>query len=148
VKKWVITYAAPFFGWDSLRARLEYKGAVAVTMDLKTLDLNQCSGSYSTPNAFKDTDKCHKKSSYCVPLLGRGFESGGYKCECLQGYEYPFEDLITYFDGQLVEAEFNNIVVDTPSRYDMFKCRLSAGNTVAASFALVLVALVARILLH
>ena len=27
----------------------------------------------------------------CVPILGRGFETGGYKCECRQGYEYPFE---------------------------------------------------------
>ena len=27
----------------------------------------------------------------CVPILGRGFETGGYKCECKQGYEYPFE---------------------------------------------------------
>ena len=52
----------------------------------------------------------------CVPILGRGFETGGYKCECLQGYEYPFEDLITYFDGQLVEAEFNNIVANKPTR--------------------------------
>jgi hypothetical protein len=52
----------------------------------------------------------------CVPILGRGFETGGYKCECLQGYEYPFEDLITYFDGQLVEAEFSNIVNNKPTR--------------------------------
>ena len=25
VKKWKITYAAPFFGWDSLRKRIEFK---------------------------------------------------------------------------------------------------------------------------
>lgn len=52
----------------------------------------------------------------CVPILGRGFETGGYKCECLQGYEYPFEDQITYYDGQLAEAEFNNIVQDKETR--------------------------------
>lgn len=52
----------------------------------------------------------------CVPILGRGFDSGGYKCECKQGYEYPFEDLITYYDGQLVEAEFSNIVNDKETR--------------------------------
>lgn len=52
----------------------------------------------------------------CVPILGRGFETGGYKCECLQGFEYPFEDLITYYDGQLVEAEFTNIVQDRKTR--------------------------------
>lgn len=57
--------------------------------------------------------------------MGRGYETGGYKCECLQGFEYPFEDLITYYDGQLVEAEFQNIVADKETRYDMFKCRLA-----------------------
>lgn len=44
---------------------------------------------------------------------------GGYKCECKQGFEYPFEDLTTYFDGQLMEAEFNNIVSDNETRYLM-----------------------------
>ena len=72
----------------------------------------------------------------CVPILGRGFETGGYKCECkqgenddqidqisfntktfiTQGYEYPFEDPITYFDGQLMEAEFVNMVRDKESK--------------------------------
>jgi hypothetical protein len=36
----------------------------------------------------------------CVPIDGRGFFTGGYKCECKQGYEYPFEDPIIYYDGQ------------------------------------------------
>ena len=52
----------------------------------------------------------------CVPILGRGFETGGYKCECKQGYEYPFEDPITYFDGQLMEAEFVNMVKDRETK--------------------------------
>lgn len=25
VKKWLVTYAAPFFGWDSLKVKLEFK---------------------------------------------------------------------------------------------------------------------------
>lgn len=68
VKKWVVTYAAPFFGWDSLRTKLEFKGVVTVTMDLQTLDVNQCPGKYYTPNAFKETNKCDLKTSY-VSLL-------------------------------------------------------------------------------
>lgn len=64
VKKWVMTYAAPFFGWDSLRTKLEFKGVVTVTMDLQTLDINQCPGKYHTPNSFKDTNKCDQKTSY------------------------------------------------------------------------------------
>ncbi len=30
---WKITYASPFFGWDSLRQMIEFKGAVAVSVD-------------------------------------------------------------------------------------------------------------------
>lgn len=29
VKKWLVTYAAPFFGWDSLKVKLEFKWVVA-----------------------------------------------------------------------------------------------------------------------
>lgn len=25
VKKWIVKYSAPFFGWDSLRKKLEFK---------------------------------------------------------------------------------------------------------------------------
>ena len=78
VKKWVSTYAAPFFGWDSLRSKLEFKGVVTVTMDLQTLDINQCPAKYHTPNAFKDTNKCDLKTSYVSFVLSlspkRNFE--------------------------------------------------------------------------
>lgn len=74
----------------------------------------------------------------CVPILGRGFESGGYKCECLQGFEYPFEDLITYYDGQLVESEFQNVINDKETRYDLFKCRLAGAAGVKAQLFLII----------
>ncbi|OXU20878.1 hypothetical protein TSAR_014574 [Trichomalopsis sarcophagae] len=138
VKKWLITYASPFFGWDSLKYKLEFKGVVTVTMDLLQLDINQCDDKFNVPNAFKGTHKCDKKSSYCVPILGRGFDSGGYKCECKQGYEYPLEDLITYYDGQLVEAEFTNIVEDKETRYDIYKCRLAGAASMQFSWVLLL----------
>jgi len=128
VKMWKVTYASPFFGWDSLRNRIEFKGAVAVSMDIRMLDIDQCPDKYWVPNAFKDTHKCHETSSYCVPILGRGFETGGYKCECNQGYEYPFEDPITYIDGQLVEAEFDSMIKDRETRYDTFQCRIAAAS--------------------
>lgn len=73
-----------------------------------------------------------------MPILGRGFESGGYKCECLQGFEYPFEDLITYYDGQLVESEFQNIINDKETRYDLFKCRLAGAAGVKAQLLTIL----------
>ncbi|XP_012271433.1 uncharacterized protein LOC105694885 [Orussus abietinus] len=142
VKKWLITYASPFFGWDGVKEKLEFKGVVAVSMNLLQLDINQCEEKFYVPNAFKATNKCDQKTSYCVPILGRGFETGGYKCECKQGFEYPFEDLITYYDGQLVEAEFGNLLEDKVTRYDMFKCRLAgAASTQANGLLLFLVLL-------
>merc|ERR1712141_436728 len=135
------TYASPFFGWDSLRKRIEFKGAVAVSMDIMMLDIDQCPDRYHVPNAFKETHKCDDKSSYCVPILGRGFETGGYKCECKQGYEYPFEDPITYYDGQLVEAEFINMVNDKETKFDMLKCRLASATQNSFSLAIMLGAL-------
>lgn len=128
VPMWKIKYVSPFFGWDSLKAKLEFKGVVAVTMDLLNLDINQCPGPYYAENAFEGTDKCDHMGSYCVPIPGRGFDTGGYKCECKQGYEYPFEDAITYYDGQLIDSEFINLVDDNETRFNMFKCRLASAN--------------------
>lgn len=83
----------------------------------------------------------------CVPILGRLFTTGGYKCECLQGYEYPFEDLITYYDGQLVEAEFENIVNDEKTRFDLYRCRLAgAAGLQATLLTIILSALLLYIL--
>ena len=70
--------------------------------------------------------------------MGRGFETGGYKCECKQGYEYPFEDPIIYYDGQLVEAEFINMVRDKETKFDMLKCRLASATQNSYSMAITL----------
>ncbi|KAK3876401.1 hypothetical protein Pcinc_018813 [Petrolisthes cinctipes] len=138
VKKWIVHYTAPFFGWDALRAKLEFKGAVRVTMELLNLDIVQCPNEYYVQNAFKDTHRCDRKTSYCVPIQGRGFDTGGYKCECIQGFEYPFEDPITYYDGQLVEAEYLNIIRNKKTRYDFLKCRVAGAAGVQSSFIITL----------
>ena len=119
----------PFFGWDSIKARLEFKGVVAVSMKLEELDMNQCSDEFHVKNAFKNTHKCDRKSTTCVPILGRKFEAGGYKCQCQQGYEYPFNDPVAYFDGQIMEAEYDNMKQDNPSRFDTLKCRIAGSST-------------------
>lgn len=129
-KDWVLTYAVPFFGWDKIKSRLEFKGVVAVTMRLDELDINQCPDDYYVHNAFKNTHKCDRKSTRCVPMLGRKFDSGGYKCECEQGYEYPYNDPITYFDGQILEAEYSNMKEDKPSRFDTLKCRIAGAYSI------------------
>lgn len=125
-KDWFIRYAVPFFGWDSLKVKLEFKGAITVTMPLLNLDINQCPQKFYEPNAFKGTHKCDQRSSYCVPIQGRGYDTGGYKCECIQGYEFPFEEEdFTYFDGQMMEDEFMHMLHNNKTRYDTFKCRIA-----------------------
>ena len=54
----------------------------------------------------------------CVPLEGKRFNTGGYKCECRQGYEYPFNDLAWYFDGQTMEEEYRKLKNGEPNRWD------------------------------
>ncbi|XP_054706356.1 uncharacterized protein LOC129216197 [Uloborus diversus] len=137
--QWLITYAAPFFGWDKIKSRLEFKGAIAVNMKLEELDINQCDDEYYVQNAFKGTHKCDRRSSRCVPILGRGFDTGGYKCQCNQGYEYPFNDYITYFDGQINEAEFEKLLKNFPSRFDTLKCRIAGAAALVGSLSTMLV---------
>merc|ERR1712183_917094 len=103
------------------------KGVVAVSMDIMMLDIDQCPEKYYVPNAFKDTHKRDDKSSYCVPILGRGFATGGYEC--------PFEGPITYYDGQLVEAEFISLVDNKETRFDMLKCRLAGATKIDFAYA-------------
>lgn len=124
--QWLISYASPFFGWDKLKMKVEFKGIVIVNLKLSNLDVNQCDAEdYHVSNAFKETHKCDRKSTRCVPVPGRKFESGGYKCECKQGFEYPFNNPTTYIDGQMMEAEYTNVLQGRPSRFDNLACRLA-----------------------
>lgn len=41
-----------------------FRGVVAVSMSLMSLDINQCNQEYHVPNAFKNTDKCDKQTTY------------------------------------------------------------------------------------
>lgn len=148
VKKWLVKYTAPFFGWDTLRKKLEFKGAVQISVDLLKLDINQCPEDYHVQNAFKDSHHCDRQSSYCVPIQGRWFESGGYKCECIQGFEYPYEDHITYFDGQIMEAEYLNIVKDKASRFDFLKCRIAGAASLQVSVAVIMLMIFLRVLVR
>ena len=43
--------------------------------------------------------------------MSRGFTLGGYKCECRQGYEYPFADEASYyFEGFTVDKEYQKML--------------------------------------
>lgn len=127
-KRWLITYSSPFFGWNNLRNKLIFKGIVSVHMDLLQLDINQCDSTGNPANAFEGTHKCDRESTRCVPMFGRKYESGGYKCECRQGYEYPYSDPVTYVDGQNLESEYENVDRGKPSRMDQLRCRIAGAS--------------------
>lgn len=54
--------------------------------------------------------KFNEISSLCVfqcsPIAGYKFSRGAYKCACRQGYEYPFKDGRNFFQGSLVDIEY------------------------------------------
>lgn len=106
------------------------------------LSFNQCEGEDYSANAFKNTHKCDRASSRCVPVLGRRFETPAYKCECRQGYEYPLNDEFSYFDGQILEAEYARLLNDQPSRFDTLKCRIAAAHTIQPLFVLIAICLI------
>ena len=45
--------------------------------------------------------------------------------------------MITYFDGQRVDAEFLNLVEKKKNWFDMYKCRLAAATSLSSSFTVV-----------
>ncbi|KAK7107826.1 uncharacterized protein [Littorina saxatilis] len=137
VNDWVVTYLAPFFGKNDLKTRLEFKGVVTVDVQLDYLDINQCPSNFYVANAFKNTARCDYRSQFCVALEGKRFNRGGYKCECRQGFEYPFNDLAWYFDGQTMEEEHRKLSVGDPNRYHTLRCRIGAAPSLTASLLLV-----------
>lgn len=133
VNEWIITYSIPFFGLNSIGSAIEFKGAVIVDIKLDELDINQCPQPFYVPNAFKDTARCHYETTFCEPLPGKRFTRGGYKCECKQGYEYPFNDRAWYFDGQTMEEEWRKYVEGTSDRFNTLTCRISGAPTLLSS---------------
>ncbi|KAL5107187.1 WD repeat-containing protein 7 [Taenia crassiceps] len=136
---WVITYATPFFGYLSNRRTLDFMGVVTISVDLHQLDINQCPQSFYTPNFFKNTARCDFQNTYCEHIPGRQFRSGSYKCMCRQGFEYPFNDLTWFFDGETMEKEYELMVQGQPSRYDLLKCRQGHAMSLQASMRLIFV---------
>ncbi|KAL3881426.1 hypothetical protein ACJMK2_027869 [Sinanodonta woodiana] len=139
---WVVTYYIPFFGMDSLKSNIEFKGVVTIDVSLKELDIIQCPAEFYVANAFKNTAKCDYKSQYCVPIPGKRFQRGGYKCECRQGYEYPLKDVTWFFDGQTMEEEYEKKQFGLDNKFDTLKCRIAGAASIIANWGLMSVALV------
>lgn len=66
---------------------------------------------------------CDNYLFQCVHVPGYGYDDGGYRCECLPGYEYPYNEPTSYYDGQKMEKEFQNIISNDLTLFDNLKCR-------------------------
>ncbi|BHF77954.1 WD repeat-containing protein 7 [Sparganum proliferum] len=122
-------------------ATVKVRGVVTVSVNLAHLDLNQCPQSFYTPNFFKNSAVCDFKNTYCEPIPGRRFRSGSYKCMCRQGFEYPFNDLSWFFDGETMEREYELKLLGKPSRYDLLKCRQGMATRIPISKSTILLLL-------
>ncbi|CAF1512239.1 unnamed protein product, partial [Adineta steineri] len=131
-RQWIVTYAVPFFGLDTLGINLEFKGVVRVDAYLNYLDINQCSMPEYVPNAFKGSDRCDYQSTVCEPIFGRGFRLGKYKCRCRPGYEYPFIDQNDFFNGDAMDTQWDLLMSNNShiSRFDQLKCRIAMANSI------------------
>ncbi|XP_048745350.2 uncharacterized protein LOC130046397 isoform X1 [Ostrea edulis] len=144
VDAWVITYAVPFIGLDRLRTKLKFKGVVTVDIPLEELEINQCYQSFSIQNAFKNTARCHYPSQTCSPIAGYKFSRGAYECACRQGYEYPFKDGRNFFQGSLVDIEYEKKMAGLFSLFDSLKCRTQGVSMVICNtITLVVMAIIA-----
>ncbi|XP_014676637.1 PREDICTED: uncharacterized protein LOC106816523 [Priapulus caudatus] len=84
-------------------------------------------------NAFKGTDRCDQQTTQCEFVPGRRFGRGGYKCICKQGYEYPFYDPTTFYDGDVMEVEYEKTVKGLPNRFEQLTCRIGGAGAAHAS---------------
>jgi hypothetical protein len=94
---------------------------------------------YHEPNAFKNTDRCDYHSTLCVPVSGKGFTKGGYKCRCRAGFEYPFLDKNDFYPGDQMEKEWFTLLSNTSleSRFFQLKCRIAMASSITPNFKLI-----------
>ena len=71
-------------------------------------------------------------------MPGKGFIKGGYKCQCRDGFEYPFLDKNDFYPGDQLEKEWFtlNSNVSLESRFFQLKCRIAMATSVKANLYL------------
>jgi len=100
---------------------------IVVGSDLKWWRINPCD-STNGRNMFQSLHKCDAETTYCmpqdVPEYENGFYLASYRCVCKVNYEYPYIDTgANYFEGSIVEKEFEKKIQGQANIYDRLKCR-------------------------
>ncbi|VVC24723.1 GPCR family 3, C-terminal,GPCR, family 3 [Cinara cedri] len=128
---WMLTYTVPFFGFKE--GKYFFKGTSGIDIDLRRVDIDQCPlppGSNHF-NIFASSDKCKKRTTYCVAVSGLGFRRGSYKCVCRRGYYFPAPKYIghpagtRFFNGVIIEEEYEKLMLNKSNNYsqpNMFEC--------------------------
>ncbi|XP_063441841.1 uncharacterized protein LOC134722188 [Mytilus trossulus] len=134
VDEWIMTYSAPFFKKNYISNKIEFAGVITVDVPLDKLEVNQCPQPFHVANAFKNTARCHTKSTKCKPQAGFKFSRGAYRCDCKQGHEYQIRDGKFWIEGSLIELEYEKKQKKLFSRFDQLICRISGAPRVMGSF--------------
>ncbi|OWF54531.1 uncharacterized protein LOC110443474 [Mizuhopecten yessoensis] len=142
IDAWVITYVTPFFKIEHSTKKLQFAGVVTVDVPLTLLDINQCPQPFYVANAFKNTARCQTRSTKCRPIVGYGMTRGSYRCDCRAGFEYPFKDQKRWFEGHMVDREYEKKQQGIYSRFDTLACRVSCGRSLIPHPLSLVVALV------
>lgn len=130
IDTWVLTYVSPFFRMERPFEMLRFAGVVTVDVPLDLLEITQCPQPFYVANAFKNTAKCHAQSTKCRQIPGYGMTRGAYRCDCKQGFEYPFRDRKRWFEGYLMDREYEKKQQGLYSRFDSLMCRVSSARSV------------------
>ncbi|KAK5639554.1 hypothetical protein RI129_012046, partial [Pyrocoelia pectoralis] len=123
---WMLTYTVPFFGYNN--NSYYFKGTSGIDIDLRRVDIDQCPlpKDSSQLNIFAASDKCKKRTTYCVPVSGVGFRRGSYKCVCRLGFYFPDTKAERrYYNGTVIEEEYEKLMLGQESQYGepgVFEC--------------------------
>ncbi|ESO96905.1 hypothetical protein LOTGIDRAFT_214442 [Lottia gigantea] len=142
VDRWIVTYVIPFFGWDGVKRKIQFKGVVTVDVPLDLIEINQCPQPFHVANAFKNTARCDQDSTKCRPMAGFKFARGAYRCDCKEGFEYMHKDNKFWIEGSLIELEYEKKRMGLFSKFDDMRCRIAGGDRATSTVVLVITALI------
>ncbi|CAH2282247.1 probable G- coupled receptor 158 [Pelobates cultripes] len=114
---WLLTLSAAFYGLKPNLVR-EFRGVLKVDVNLQKIDIDQC----SNDGWFSGTHRCQHNSSKCVPMKGRGFLLGAYKCICKTGFYHPDIFSVNGFQRQNMDNHFSRGEI-SEEEYKCLPCR-------------------------